>query len=348
MSRPNFEYGAEVSEDNNLILWPTEGNRVALIDGDMLPYVIGYTIPELKYVRALSRVKSGQVSSIEETPECKDACDRINSLLNSWVYMAKCDAAKVFLTSSADNFRLRLAFSEPYKGGRAEEKPPFFYEMRKHLLNVHGATLSHGDEADDLMSIEQWKGHNLFLQESGGQFPIGSPEHRAFSVTVIVSGDKDLMVVPGWHVDPKDKEVVWVDPLGWLKLSYKKDKKTGKESVKGLKGAGLKFFYSQLIVGDKVDNYKGIPGRGAAYAFALLDKCKDERDLYMAVLRAYKDKFGYGAVKLRNHRGTTKVGTAFDLFIETGRLAHMAQFSGDIWRANKVPVTWGDDKDTWQ
>jgi hypothetical protein len=262
-------------------------------------------------------------------------------MVNSWVGAAKCDSARIFLTDSAANFRIRLAFSDVYKGGRKVEKPPFFYEMREHLAAVHKATMSNGDEADDLMSIAQWDSHRAFLKESGGDFPIGSPEHRAFSDTVIVSADKDLMIVPGYHLIP-GQEVVWVDVLGHLDLRLKKDGKT----VKDLKGSGLKFFYAQLIIGDKVDNYKGLPGRGPKFTYELLDKCKTEKDLYMAVLGAYKEKYGYGVVKLKNHRGTHRMGKAFDLMMECGRLAHMAHFSGDIWREDKYPVTWGDE-DIW-
>ena len=334
--RPNFNFGAEVSEDNNLILWPTNGNRIAQVDGDMIPYIIGYTVGEMTYIRALTRVKSGQVESIEETPECKQACDRVNALLNSWVYGAECDAARIFMTSSADNFRLRMAFTKPYKGTRKVEKPPFFYEMRAHLLNVHSASLAEGDEADDLMSIAQWNSHREFLKETGNEFSIGSPEHRAFSNSVIVSADKDLMIVPGWHLIPGE-ELKWVEPLGDLNLRLKPN-----GSVKDLKGSGLKFFYAQMIVGDTVDNYAGLPGRGPRYAFDLLDSCKNEKELYMAVLGAYKAKFGAGAVKLKNFRGTHIIGKAFDLMMECGRLAHMSQFPGDIWRSDKNSILWGD------
>lgn len=339
--RIHFNYGAEVSEDDNLILWPTDGKRIALLDGDMIPYIIGYTISELTLVRAMTRVKSGQVATIEETPECKSACDRVNSVLNSWTFAAGCDAARIFLTSSAENFRIRLAFNHVYKGERNPEKPPFFYEMREHLTKVHGAITAHGDEADDLMSIHQWDAHREFLKETGNEFPIGSLEHRTFSNTVIVSADKDLMIVPGWHLIPGN-ELQWVEPLGDLYLRFK-----ASGELKDLKGSGLKFFYSQMICGDKVDNYKGIPGRGAKYAFELLSKCKSEKELYMAVLGAYKAKFGAGAVKLKNFRGTHRIGKAFDIMLEQGRLAHMAQFPGDIWRADKNPIVWGDD-DVWQ
>lgn len=338
--RPNFSFGAEVSEDNNLILWPSDGNRIALIDGDMLPYIVGYTISEMTFVRALTRVKSGQCQSIKDTPECKQAFDRVNALLNSWVYGAECDAARVFLTKSDENFRVRLAFTKLYKGGRKEAKPPFFYEMREHLMEVHKAELAVGDEADDLMSIAQWDSHRAFLAESGGEFPVGSPEHKAFSNTVIVSADKDLMIVPGWHLIPSEGELTWVEPMGWLELKYKPN-----GQIKGLKGAGLKFFYAQMIIGDNVDNYAGIPQRGAGFAFNLLDGCKTEKELYMAVLGAYKDKFGHGNINIKNYRGTYRIGKAYDLMLECGRLAHMSHFSGDIWRADKSPVIWGDSEE---
>ncbi|AIM51246.1 putative 5'-3' exonuclease [Lelliottia phage phD2B] len=340
--RPHFNFGAEVSEDNNLILWPTEGKRIALLDGDMVPYIIGYTISEMTLVRAMTRVKSGQVATIEDTPECKAACDRVNGLLNSWVFSADCDAARIFMTSSADNFRLRLAFSVPYKGTRKAEKPPFFYEMREHLLKVHGAVLAEGDEADDLMSIAQWDAHREFLAETGNEFDIGSPEHRAFSTTTIVSADKDLMIVPGWHLIPGE-EPKWVEPLGELHLHYSSGGK-----LKGIKGSGLKFFYSQMVTGDTVDAYKGIPGRGAKFAYELLHKCKDEKELYMAVLGAYKDKYGRGAVRINNFRGGYRIGKAYDMMLESGRLAHMSHFSGDIWRQDKSTIIWGDDKDAWK
>ncbi|UFK26393.1 endonuclease [Klebsiella phage vB_KpnP_ZK1] len=340
--RVHFEYGAEVTEDDNLILWPTDGNRVALIDGDMLPYIVGYTISELTWVRANTRIKHGQFATLEETPECKSACDRINSILNMWVRGAKCDAAKIFMTDSPKNFRINLAFTDEYKGGRASEKPPFFYQMREHLRVVHSAIVSDGDEADDLMSIEQWKSHNAFRKEAGADFVIGSPMHREFSNTVIVSADKDLMIVPGWHLQPgKGAELKWVDEMGWLELRRKAD-----GSIKDLKGAGLKFFYAQMIIGDNVDNYKGIPRKGPKFAFDLLDTCRDEKELFMATLGAYKKHYGDGTVLLKNYRGGYKEGRAVDLMLECGRLAHMAQYPGDIWREAKGRMTWGND-DTW-
>lgn len=339
MSRPNFEFGAEVSEDNNFILWPTVGERIALLDGDMLPYIVGYTTSDMQLLKAKTRVYDGQCASIVDTPECKNACDRIDTLVNSWVHAAKADAAQIFMTKSESNFRIALAFSDPYKGTRKAEKPPFFYEMRDHLISKHQAVLADGMEADDLMSIHQWKAAELFCAENGCE--LWGVDHRAFANTIIVSGDKDLNIVPGLHLTPGE-EITWVEPLGSLRLRCKKD-----GTVKDLKGTGLKFFYAQMIVGDKVDNYKGIPGKGPKFAYDLLDKCKDEKSLYMAVLSAYKSKFGYGKVILKNYRGGQREGTAFDLMLEAGRLAHMQRFDGDIWRPQNTLIL-GGDKEEWQ
>lgn len=341
MPRINFEFGAEVSEDNNFIEWPSDGKRIALLDGDMIPYIIGYTISDMTLVRAQVRVKTGQAANIVDTPECKNAFDRVDTMVNSWVRGAGCDACRIFMTKSDSNFRVNLAFSQPYKGQRTKEKPAFFYEMREYLMSKHKAILADGMEADDLMSIHQWEAAHSFCHENGCD--IWSVDHRAFANTVIVSGDKDLMIVPGWHLTPsKEMEVKWVEPLGHLELRLKPN-----GTVKDLKGSGLKFFYAQMIVGDTIDNYKGLPGKGPKYAYDLLSRCKDERSLYVAVLGAYKAKFGYGKVILKNYRGTKREGTAFDLMLEAGRLAHMQQFEGDIWRAGKNPVIWGNGSE-WQ
>lgn len=338
MPRPNFDYGAEVSQDNNLILWKPDGERVALIDGDMLPYIIGYTISDMTLLRAKTRIKSGQVEKLEDTPECVAAFDRLNALLNSWVYMAKCDAARVYMTDSAKNFRINLAFSQPYKGTRKAEKPPFFYEMRNYLLETHKAIISDEEEADDLMSTEAWTRHFSLCEEHG--IEIGSPEHRAFSDVVFASKDKDIKINVGWHVDLETGELVWVDTLGWLTPTYK-----GKTLHK-LKGAGIKFFYAQLIMGDSVDNYTGIPRKGMAFAYDLLDSCKTEKECYQAVLKAYKDKYG-DSYLAKNYRGGSRKVTAYEMMLEQGRLAHMQRWKGEIWRP-KSSILWGHKEELWR
>jgi 5'-3' exonuclease len=56
-------------------------------------------------------------------------------------------------------------------------------------------------------------------------------------------------------------------------------------------GNGLRFFYSQLITGDTVDNIPGLPRGGPRLAFSTLDGLETEEEMFRAVEEAYKKKF---------------------------------------------------------
>lgn len=51
---------------------------------------------------------------------------------------------------------------------------------------------------------------------------------------------------------------------------------------------GIKNFYKQMLVGDRVDNIVGIKGIGPVKAERLLKECKTEKEMYLTVLEAYK------------------------------------------------------------
>lgn len=395
-----FNYGAEVVAPRDPYkLWPTEGDMTALLDGDMLPYVVGYSTDPIRALRAYNgaRFLHGKepdasdwkwVECLLQQPYFKDKVEHLNTTLNAWVEGAEADSAIVYLTTSANNYRLDIAFSHVYKGARPKDKPPFFYELRTYLKVMHKAVVADGEEADDLMSIEQWK--DILKLKAEGALP-GSQRHKSFATTVIVSKDKDLRIVPGWNYNPDSKEKLWVDAIGWLEpkmveatqVKYEQWPLFGKEPVdpngndcyqgedflyylldgtkqdhysrganagKGkfkrmatgyhtvevidsLKGAGLKFFYSQLITGDNVDNYKGIPGAGATLAYETLNHLTTEDELYEAVLNLYISKRCSGANELwaENHRGGRALLTPLQFMLEQGRLAHMQRFPGDLW-----------------
>ena len=50
---------------------------------------------------------------------------------------------------------------------------------------------------------------------------------------------------------------------------------------------GIKNFYKQLLMGDRVDNIIGIKGIGTVKAERLLKECKNENEMYLAILEAY-------------------------------------------------------------
>lgn len=86
----------------------------------------------------------------------------------------------------------------------------------------------------------------------------------------IVSIDKDLNCIPGWHFNPgiTRKGVVIREPTRYL-VSPKD---------------ALRFFYTQLLVGDTADGIKGAVGIGPKKAITILEGCETEWDYYQACL----------------------------------------------------------------
>ena len=382
----SFDFGAPMPERKPAYkVWPTSGQRLALIDGDMLPYIAGYNVPEQNPVTAQYKVASGECACIEETPEFLDYADHLDWLVNDWVTKAGADSMRLYMTDSASNFRIGIAFSQEYKGKRDPVKPAFFYEGRQHLLDMHGGILSTNCEADDLMTIVKWE-RLRELEEEG--IELGSEMHKMFDDIVIVSQDKDLRVTPGWHCDPANNLMIWATPLGELIPKYKKGEVRHYEywpTVKGqpvepgstnlpydtfskgkrkgevktkrvclgtrpstqidkLKGHGLKFFYSQLVTGDTVDGYSGIPGAGATKAMEILDQCTSEEMLYAAVLKEYRKVYGESTLAT-NYRGGSLRLTPEQMLLEQGRLAHMQTRDGELWRDHEYCPQ--GDSDEW-
>jgi DNA polymerase-1 len=80
---------------------------------------------------------------------------------------------------------------------------------------------------------------------------------------ICVTNDKDLKQIPGHHYDPVKKLLFDVTPL-----------------------EGTRFFYYQMLVGDPVDNIKGVPGIGPVKANRLLDSVVPE-EWHQAVMNLY-------------------------------------------------------------
>jgi hypothetical protein len=164
------------------------------------------------------------------------------------------------------NFRIDVAKAKPYKGTRKKEKPFHRDNIRAYMLNNYECVIANGMEADDMLAIYQ--------------------TNAAPNTTIICTRDKDLRMVEGMHYGwPCGKQPQYgpkrVDKLG--ELTYVNNK---------LKGEGSKFFYSQLITGDSVDNIPGLPGGGPKLAFKLLESATSEGDMFTAVAQGYRDKFG--------------------------------------------------------
>lgn len=78
---------------------------------------------------------------------------------------------------------------------------------------------------------------------------------------------------------------------------------------------GLKFFYSQILTGDRADNIIGLYRVGAVKAAKLLEDCDTEDTLWEAVLKAYDGDY--------------------DRVVENARLLWLRRQENEIWRPPK-------------
>lgn len=258
----------------------------ALIDADIIAYELGFA----------AQKKIGDVivpAPVEEVNQMID--NKIKEICSS-VYAT--EPPMLFLTGK-NNFRHEIAKKQEYKGGRKQAKPFHWKYIRSYMEAVWGAITVDGMEADDALVIEQMK-------------------HLDERNTIICSRDKDLRQAPGFHFSWECGKQgqwgpEWVEEIGYLKL----------KGPKKVIGTGLKFFYSQVLTGDSTDTYGGLPGCGPIRAFAILNECTTDEEMYNVVLEAYKNKYEEDAE---------------EQLLEQGRLAWMCRElkedgSPKMWRA---------------
>lgn len=160
---------------------------------------------------------------------------------------------KLYVTGEG-NFRFKV-YPE-YKANRLKQpRPQHLQAVKDHLIVNWKAIESKGCEADDLLGIEQTHCSLMDVE------------------SMIVSIDKDLDMIPGWHFSPeiKRKNVVV---------------KPDKQYVVG-PFEGLRFFYTQLLVGDPTDNIKGVVGMGKKGAEKALRGLYTELELFTAARETY-------------------------------------------------------------
>lgn len=216
---------------------------IALIDGDCVGYRAAASCQPTKAKPFLEPLEAA-------LGRCEDTMQRIK-------YATKCDLYKVYIGGS-DNFRYSI--NPEYKANRKDlPRPEWLQPVREYLVTVHGASICDGIEADDALGIAQDK---LGTVHFGGDI----------YETVIVSVDKDLLMIPGQHYNFVKDEHSTVDTL-----------------------QGKQWFYIQLIMGDKADNIFGYDGKARTVVPQFLQpdvnmilSYTDERDMYSHVLDMYQ------------------------------------------------------------
>ena len=197
---------------------------LALIDADIVTYRIGFASEDVSERICLAR--------------CAEFMEEL--VMKPWV-----GDYQGYLTGS-NNYRKEIAVTAPYKGNRTGASKPKHYDLvREYLIKAWGCELIEGQEADDAIGIKAYE--------------IGDIEDY-----VIMSIDKDLDMIRGWH------------------YNFIKDKKYLIDDQQA-----IKHFYTQILTGDRVDNIIGLKGIGPKKAAKILEDCITEADMYKAVLEAY-------------------------------------------------------------
>jgi len=233
-----------------------------------------------------------------------------NSFMTKEILMAfdECTPYKVYL-SGTTNFRDAIGVTAPYKGNRwgderrAEEsrkrcwtgwladtahkptkpRPKHLEFMRQHLVDVWGAEIFEGIEADDAIATAATE-----EQAEGG-------------IAVIVSLDKDFYQVPD------------------VQIHNFVTKKTQVFSAM----AAMKNLYKQVLCGDSVDNIIGLEDCGPVLASTLIDGCTKELDMFLiCVDQLGKNRFieNMHLVYLRRKENTSFFNaTTYKLRMEAAR-----------------------------
>lgn len=227
---------------------------VALLDSDTFVYACGFAADSQAKKEAKEAVDAGHLQLDEEyTMEAylaefdyeRWALANVKTVINDIQELFNPNVV-VYLTGSG-NFREQLAVTAPYKGNRdPTHKPKYYSQIKEYLISVWNAKVINGREADDALGVAQYQAEK--------------------DSTVIVTIDKDMDNIPGYHYNWRKKEFYYIEPE---RADY--------------------LFWIQVLMGDRTDNILGIPGIGIKTAERILDiPSKDWMSMAQAVLAAYE------------------------------------------------------------
>lgn len=254
-------------------------NILPLVDGDWILYMacsaVEYPLMKEWKEECKEAEDKGLPLPPEPTPSFEDTVNVLTGKIKEIKRVLKTETIPILFFTGHNNFRKELAVSKTYKGNRPSEKP-YFYEDLKGYIEINYPTREEDNlEADDLMAMYQT--HELTFKKMDF-YP---------KDTCIVTVDKDLRQVNGWHYSPEGHNYPSFGPKFVTdENSYIELSPNGKKVI----GTGWKFFYSQLLTGDTVDNIPGLPLYGPKKAVPLLVDTTTEGEAYELVREAYRDK----------------------------------------------------------
>lgn len=235
---------------------PVVPGRVISVDGDMICYWAGGnedTSVAVSRLTAMRKIKSMQEMSGSERVVVHTTAD-----------------------SSTKGDRRIIATVKPYQGQRDVGRKPRNWRYLRDLLTDYS-----GPEFRPKVWATREADDGIAYLAYVDKTPIGEvPNH------VIATRDKDMRMLPGWHLDWDTLEMVPV-PVGCFE-QWNADR---------TKLFGHKWFWMQMLHGDTADNIPGLPrleGKpvGPKRAEKILAPCLGNDAAYVHVSLAYQLEYG--------------------------------------------------------
>lgn len=266
----------------------------AYIDGDILLYKAGFACEyrsflvfdsEDKLLYEGSTRKDASSFAAEYPEETRievrqnlydnvDPALLLSSILNKITTNLQTEDIHIYLTNKDINKNFRYKADPEYKQNRKGMLKPLMYDTtRDILLTKYNAEEVEGIEADDALGK---KG-----KEEGA---------------IICSIDKDLLQVPGTHYNIDSGEIINVTNPGSLFLDIHVQN-NGKK-LRKISGYGERWFWAQMLLGDRVDNIPGIKGYGDVKVYNTLSEVSITK-ISKVVLKIYEDNLPSNLFKKR-------------------------------------------------
>lgn len=229
----------------------SEKDLKVLYDGDGLVYGAGFSA-DAQYAKALKEqgVPDGELQDrLAADDYVSHALHNVKVRLEYAQERFHPDM-KLYIQEGT-TFRYDVATIQPYKGNRKDaRKPKYYTEIKQYMLDVWDAIPVTHIETDDAIGIEQYANTD--------------------KSTVLVTQDKDLKTIPGWHYDPV-KDLLFYQTI--------RDANN--------------FFFWQMMVGDTADHIPGISRVGDKTATAIVEACEHDTDkIREKVQELYQKQYG--------------------------------------------------------
>jgi hypothetical protein len=229
-----------------------------------------------------------------------EARERTADKVRAMKEAAGAEKSAILLTSSGSHkgYRYAVARVKAYQGQRSNSRRPANWAGLRALLvdgffgdHTHSTSTA---EADDLF---------------------GYHGHRAPELAVIGTQDKDMRMVPGWHIDWVSNLLFYLAP-GTFDATYND------------KQFGMKWFWLQMLHGDTADAIPGLPWY--ADSKGKLKRCGEETA--KAMLQGVRN----------NDEALAVVHDAYRSYYAGRALAEMLEQAVLLWMRRDAESRWDD------